>query len=129
MRLLLWMAAAVLVATTGLLVTGVPADAHHSSAPFYDDTKSVEVEGEVTKFIYRNPHSWIYLDVTTEQNQTIEYEIELGPSVSMNRRGWTPETIKVGDTIKFTGQPSRAPGSHGMCCGDLTRTDGSPIGE
>ena len=128
MRLLLWMTVAVSVTTIGLLMTGVPADAHHSSAPFYDDTKSVEIQGKVTKFIYRNPHSWIYLDVTDEQSQTLEYEIELGSSVGMNRRGWTPETIKVGDIIRFTGQPSRGPGSHGMCCGELTRADGSPIG-
>ena len=66
--------------------------------------------------------------MTDEQSQTLEYEIELGSSVGMNRRGWTPETIKVGDIIRFTGQPSRGPGSHGMCCGELTRADGSPIG-
>ena len=45
MRLLLWMTVAVSVTTIGLLMTGVPADAHHSSAPFYDDTKSVERGG------------------------------------------------------------------------------------
>jgi hypothetical protein len=45
----------------------------------------------------------------------------------MRRSGWTPETIKAGDPIKAVGQPSRAPGTYGMCCAQLTRPDGSPI--
>ena len=55
MRLLLWMTVAVSVTTIGLLMTGVPADAHHSSAPFYDDTKSVEIQGKVTKVYLPEP--------------------------------------------------------------------------
>ena len=30
-------------------------------------------------------------------------------------------------SIKAAGQPSRAEGSHGMCCAKITRADGSPI--
>ena len=127
-RILQLIPAAALVLATGLLMTDVPAVAHHSSAPFYDDTKSVDVEGVVTKFIFRNPHSFIYLDVEDETGHTVEYEVEMRASVSMARRGWTPETIRAGDVIRIVGQPSRAPGTHGICCAELTKSDGSPIG-
>jgi hypothetical protein len=45
----------------------------------------------------------------------------------MSRRGWTPQTIQVGDRIRVVGQPSRAPGTHGICCADIMRPDGGPI--
>ena len=51
----------------------------------------------------------------------------MGPAVSMSRRGWTPDTINAGDEIRAVGRPSRAPGTYGMCCAELTRPDGSSI--
>ena len=81
----------------------------------------------VQRFVFRNPHSFLYVEARDEDGNTVEWEIEMGASVSMSRRGWTPDTIKVGDDIKVVGQPSRAPGTTGMCCAELTRPDGSPI--
>jgi hypothetical protein len=124
-RALLWTAAAGLAVT--VLVTSVPAVAHHASAPFYDPEKRVEAVGTVTKFVFRNPHSFVYVDGPNAEGQMVAWEVEMGTALSMTRRGWTAETIKVGDAIKVVGQPSRAPGTFGICCAELTRPDGSPI--
>ena len=126
-RVLAWLLCIGVVIVVGLVITNAPAIAHHSSAPFYDDTKSVEVIGVVQRFVFRNPHSFLYVEAPGENGETVEWEIEMGASVSMSRRGWTPETIKVDDDIKVVGQPSRAPGTTGMCCAELTKPDGSPI--
>ncbi len=125
MKALLWVVAVMVAAAA--LATGVPAMAHHSHSPFYDDSKSVEAIGTVTKFVFRNPHSYLYLEAPNAEGSMIAWEIEMGASVTMSRRGWTPETIKAGDPIKVTGRPSRAPGTYGMCCAELTKPDGSPI--
>ncbi len=127
MRILLTVAAVVTFLAVGLLMTGVPADAHHSSAPFYDQQNKVETQGVVTRFVFRNPHSFLYIDATDENGERVQWEIEMGAAVSMSRRGWTPETIKAGDVIRVVGAPSRNPGTFGMCCAELTRPDGSPI--
>ena len=125
MKAVLWIVTTLVV--TVALATSVPASAHHSSAPFYDKEKRVEAIGTVTKFVFRNPHSFLYVDGTNANGAMVAWEIEMGAAVSMRRRGWTPETIKAGDPIKAVGQPSRAPGTSGMCCAELTRPDGSPI--
>ena len=127
MRILLWTAAALAATAVMVVLTGAPADAHHASAPFYDNTKSVEAEGVVTRFLFRNPHSFLFLDGEDENGETIAWEVEMGTAVSMSRRGWTPETIQVGDRIRVVGQPSRNPGTHGICCAEITQPDGSPI--
>ena len=127
MRILLWTAAALAATVAMVVLTGAPADAHHASAPFYDNTKSVAAEGVVTRFLFRNPHSFLFLDGEDENGETIAWEVEMGTAVSMSRRGWTPQTIQVGDRIRVVGQPSRAPGTHGICCAEIMRPDGGPI--
>jgi hypothetical protein len=115
----------VAVGVVMLLATTQPV-AHHAASPFYDATKKVEAQGVVTKFLFRNPHSFLYFEAD-EGGKKIEWQVELGPAASLTRTGWTPETLKIGTTIKVTGQPSRAAGSYGMCCARITRPDGSPI--
>jgi hypothetical protein len=122
-----WMIAAGLAVGAVVLMKTAPALAHHSSAPFYDATKKVEAQGPVTKFLFKNPHSFLYFQAPDEKGQAVEWQIELGPAASLTRTGWTPETLKAGTIIKASGQPSRAEGSHGMCCAKITRADGSPI--
>jgi hypothetical protein len=124
---LIWIAALAVVVTVGLAVSRAPADAHHASAPFYDETKSVEAVGTVARFVFRNPHSFLFINGPNAEGATVEWEVELGAAVSMRRQGWTPETIRAGDPIKAVGQPSRAPGTYGICCAQITRPDGSPI--
>lgn len=113
------------VAATALLLT-LPAAAHHSSAPFYDSTKTVEAQGPVTKFLFKNPHSFLHFEAD-EGGTKVEWQVELGAAAGLARTGWTPETLKPGTIILVSGRPSRAEGSHGMCCARITRPDGSPI--
>jgi hypothetical protein len=127
MKRLIWISSLLTVVVVGLIAFGRPAAAHHSSAPFYDDTKRVEAVGTVTRFLFRNPHSFIFIQGDNGRGQSVEWEVELGAAVSMRRSGWTPETIKAGDQVKAVGQPSRAPDTWGMCCAQLSRPDGSPI--
>ncbi|MCB1669724.1 MAG: DUF6152 family protein [Gammaproteobacteria bacterium] len=105
-----------------------PTLAHHASTPFYDPDRRVEVEGTVTRFVFRNPHAFLYVDVADTGGATTEWQVELGAPVSLRRTGWTPDTIAVGSVVKVAGQPSRVEGSHGI--GGpvrMTRPDGSPI--
>ena len=122
-----WTMAVGLAVAAAVIMKTAPALAHHSSAPFYDATKKVEAQGPVTKFLFKNPHSFLYFQAPDEKGQPVEWQIELGPAASLTRTGWTPETLKAGTIIKASGQPSRAEGSHGMCCAKITRADGSPI--
>ncbi len=122
-----WISAAAAVATLGAALVVLPVLAHHSSTPFYDPERRVEIEGEVTRFVFRNPHAFLYLDVADESGATTEWQIELGAPVGLRRTGWTPDTLPMGLMVKASGRPSRAEGSTGLCCVRMTRADGSPI--
>ena len=118
--------AAIAAAATGLLILVVPALAHHASTPFYDPDTVVDLEGSVTRFVFRNPHAFLFIDVEAG-GETSEWQVELGAPVGLRRVGWTPESLPVGMVVKLTGRKSRADGSQGVCCVRMTRQDGSPI--
>jgi hypothetical protein len=122
-----WLAAGATVLAVGLLESAAPVGAHHASTAFYDATKKVEAQGPVTKFLFKNPHAFLYFNATDDKGETVEWQIELGAPLNLSRTGWTPDTLKPGMVIKVAGQPSKAEGSHGICCATITKPDGSPI--
>jgi len=117
----------VVVGAVLLGALAAPVIAHHSSAPFYDPTKTVEITGEVTKLHIKNPHSFLYVTVD-EKGQKAEWQVEMGTGAQLARNNLTVDTLKPGTMIKVSGQPSRAEGSKGMCCiKTLMKADGSAI--
>ncbi len=122
-----WISATAVALAVGFLSSAAPVVAHHASTPFYDTSRKVEAQGTVTKFVFRNPHAFLYFESIDEKGQKITWQVELGGAVSLTRTGWTPQTLEAGTMIKVVGQPSRAEGSHGICCARITRPDGSPI--
>src|SRR5690242_13890059 len=99
-----------LIAAAALAVAlATPAIAHHASGPFYDATKRVEITGKVVKLAIKNPHSFLWVNVT-ENGQPVEWQIEMGTGAQLARNNLTVETLKPGTEIKVSGQPSRAEG-------------------
>jgi len=113
------------VLAVGCLVIVTPVVAHHSAAAAYDQSKSVEAEGSVTKLLVRNPHSWVFLESADDKGQKIEWQIEMGGAPSM---AWAKDALSIGAVVKVVGHPSRAPGTHGITGATFTKADGTPIG-
>ena len=96
-----------LVAVAGVwlaLVAG--AWAHHSQSE-YDLRAKVDVEGAVTKVEWKSPHVWIYVDVTSDKGEKVNWSFELPSPVTLMRRGWTRDSLKPGDRVKVTGAPAK----------------------
>lgn len=85
----------------------VPAAMAHHSASAFDRSKPYSMNGTVKKFVWANPHAWIYVDVPNDQGSADTYELE-GPGLnSMTRSGWTGRTLRPGDKIKVVVAPYR----------------------
>ncbi|MBM89276.1 MAG: hypothetical protein CMQ41_12945 [Gammaproteobacteria bacterium] len=114
-------------ASAGIVMLVLPVLAHHASTPFYDPDNVVDLQGTVTRFVFRNPHAFLFINVPEEDGQGSEWQIELGAPVGLRRIGWTPDTLPVGMEVALTGRRSRAEGSQGVCCVRMTKADGSPV--
>jgi hypothetical protein len=64
-----------LLVLLALLITAVPADAHHSFAATYFDNV-VTIEGELVQFLFRNPHSFVQVMAPDPQGTTQRWAIE-----------------------------------------------------
>jgi hypothetical protein len=96
-----------LSAVVGLCCALAPAAWAHHSQSEYDLRSKVEVEGTVTKVEWRSPHVWVYVDVTDDKGQQVNWSFELPSPVTLMRRGWTRDSLKPGDRVKVGGAPAK----------------------
>jgi hypothetical protein len=113
------------LAAISAIAVGAPAWAHHA-AVMYERDKTLSVQGTVKEFAFMNPHSWIYVVVRDANGQTREWALESSSTASLNRRGWTRDSIKPGDVISATFRPMRD-GSPGGELESLTLADGRKL--
>ena len=90
-----------------LLLTAFPAAAHHSRTLHFDIQERITHEGVVTGWHWRNPHPFIFLEIATESGEPETWAIELPNTVAMTRRGWSAESVSVGDHLTVTGSPGK----------------------
>ena len=101
--------------------------AHHSFAVFFDtDNQLRKVTGTVTEFRFTNPHGVVTLAVLEGGHEVIWRAETNSPSI-LRRRGWTPESLKIGEKITIEGWPARD-GSKYMRLRSATRANGTPVG-
>jgi hypothetical protein len=83
------------------------AGAHHSFAVFFAaENKVVKVTGIVKDFQFRNPHGVITLSVR-EGSDTVIWRAETNSPSILRRRGWTADSLHVGDQVTVEGWPAR----------------------
>ena len=94
--------------------------AHHSFASTYS-ADTLTIEGRVVEFLFRNPHAAILVEVTGEKGKMITWAVECGTAGQLSRQGIEKDTLKPGDHVIVTGNPSRNSADHRLRMRDVTR--------
>jgi hypothetical protein len=110
-----------------LIAAPISASAHHSFAVFFDDQTIVQVTGSVTDFRFTNPHAIISMSVKNAQGQIEPWRVETNAVTLLRRRGWTRDSLTMGEVITVEGWRSRD-GAHYMRMRTVKRADGTVLG-
>jgi hypothetical protein len=90
-----------------ILLVSPSALAHHSATAFFDRETIMEVEGTLTEIYWRNPHVGFKLDVVNDAGETVEWELEAGTTNTLTRRGFTADSLSIGERVRAAGAASR----------------------
>jgi len=94
-----------------------PMLAHHGTAASYDQTKWLTLKGTVTEFMWRNPHSALFVDVKQPSGETVNWAIEMFSPSLMVKQGYARTVLKKGDAVDMDVHPSLAGTPSGECLG------------
>ena len=109
-----------------LLAVIQPGAAHHSPAAF-DGDAVISVRGTVTRFDFRNPHVYIYMESEDDNGTVTAWEIESDWMTELRRLGWTSDSLVPGDEIVVQAHPARNPARHYMNLISLEKQDGTVL--
>jgi hypothetical protein len=110
-----------LLGAAALLFLGTAAYAHHSYSATYDVNKEVTLEGKLVQFTYRNPHAFVTLQAPDQKGAEKRWAIEWAGTSQLGNSGIRQETLKVGDQLVITGNPSRVTGEYRVLMVTLKR--------
>ena len=97
----------IVIAATGLLLTGVPVEAHHAFAAEFDANRPVALEGVVVKMEWINPHAWIHINVEDPNGIVTPWMIEAGAPNGLIRRGFNRDSLLPGTKILVAGYQAK----------------------
>jgi hypothetical protein len=101
-----------LVLGVGILVSAAPIVAHHSVSAEFDTTKTVTFTGKVKEVNWGNPHIYTSVEATDPDNgKPTVFRVEGGAPNALFRQGWRKDTLKIGETVKVTGNRAKNPES------------------
>ena len=103
-----------------------PAIAHHSYAMF-DMRKTIELEANVVRFKWQNPHAFIEADANVG-GRIERWSIEMTSPNNLTQSGWKRTTLRVGDKVTLYVHPLRS-GTKGGSYVGVVLPDGSSMGE
>jgi hypothetical protein len=101
--------AGILLAAIGLVTFSTSLAAHHGSAAFETDpAKRITLKGTVTEWTWANPHCWLKLDVKDDSGKVAHWVVESSNPADLTDRGWTKQSINVGDQVTVTVRPAKS---------------------
>src|SRR5579871_584125 len=103
--------ALILVFLAALLI-GTQAYAHHSLAATYYADKEVTLDGKIVEILLRNPHSFLQVEAPDESGAMQRWSLEWRSSGQLGQDGIKRDTLKIGDEVVITMNPSRTPADH-----------------
>ena len=82
----------------------------------------MKLEGKIVQLLLRNPHSFLQIDVPDKDGTLQRWSLEWRGSGQLGQAGIKRDTLKAGDAVVVTANPSRTKGDNRGALKTLHRT-------
>lgn len=109
-----------------VLVSALPAQAHHSVQGEFDLDDRITLTGTVSEVVWVNPHAYVHLDVKNDDGTVTTWALETGPIARMRRGGLTKQALagKPGEQVTAVGMPALREGNNSIWLIKIAYEDG-----
>ena len=99
----------VVLAAVALLVAAMPTLAHHSFTAEFDGTKTVTIQGVISKVMWINPHVYVYVDSKDQSGNVTTWTLETLPTGFLHKMGVTKELLEgtPGAPVTISANPAK----------------------
>jgi hypothetical protein len=117
----------VLGLSLGILLAVAPATSHHPRAAAYDTERQIKLQGVVTRIDWVNPHAYFFIDVRDSSGAVTNWAVEFGEPFDLERVGWKPSSLRIGDAVNVEGNPARGLTKQAFAKSVLLARTGRPL--
>ena len=97
------------------MLVAVAATAVFAQKPYvatYDSTRSVKLQGPITRIEWTNPRAFLFIDVKDSTGTVTNWAVDFGNPLELESRGWKKTSVTIGDVVRVDGIPARGTGAH-----------------
>jgi len=110
-----------------LLAYATQISAHHAFGAEFDRNAPIRLQGKIVKLEWVNPHTWIHIEITTEERLGETWMVEGGTPNVLLRRGLRRDCLAPGTEIIVDGYQTKNHALKRANGRDVTFVDGSKI--
>ena len=92
-----------------VIVSGIPATAHHSNPAYFDMSKAITLEGEIVRVEWINPHVLLFLQSNDDKGDLETWILQGASLNNANRQVGLKERLQPGISIAARVWPPRNP--------------------
>jgi uncharacterized protein DUF6152 len=89
----------IVLAAAAMLAAAAPASTQQSFTAVYDSSRPIRLQGPVTRIDWVNPHAFLFIDVRDPAGTTVNWAVEFGNPIDLERDGWKPGALHIGDVV------------------------------